>query len=129
VNDKTKQLLTEEVLGECWHDYGKWFDNPGAFRCKKCGMRFGTRRTFATRSDMMDLYQAIQKTGRWNEFMHYAFNTEEPLNTDTTMTLDEDCPGSRFYDENFIIWLVCLNGEDYEKRCQMVADWPEGERK
>ena len=95
-----QQFLTEKVLKECWH-YGRTPFNCG-FKCRKCGNTFTTNRTFDNREDMMDLYEAIYKSGpkEWGLFINFVFEKEGLVVTPT---------------------LFCLSGEGYEQRCKMVA--------
>lgn len=97
-----KQFLTEKVLKECYHD-GRTPFNCG-FKCRKCGNTFTTNRTFDNRNDMMDLYEAIYKSGpkEWGLFINFVFEKEGLVVTPT---------------------LFCLSGEGYEERCKMVAEF------
>ena len=103
-----QQFLTENVLKECYHD-GRTPFNCG-FKCRKCGNTFTTNRTFDNRNDMMDLYEAIEKDGKWEDFFwDFAFQ-RKPEN----YGLGEP---------ETTIWLFCLSGEGYEQRCKMVAEF------
>lgn len=103
LTDERRKALTL-YLGECWHGiedkclYGA--------RCDKCGdnlLKF--KRTFDNRNDLMDLYEAIEKDGKW-------FSYEEKL-------FDNYKLGS--YGGLYIPWLFCLDKDDYQDRCKMVA--------
>jgi len=75
----------------------------------------GTDDIFSTRDDMMDLYQAIEKAGKWRNFLNWVFND-----------LEEPDRGDSYYSTASIAWLFCLCGEGYEDRCKMVAEfWKE----
>ena len=103
-----QQFLTEKVLKECWH-YGRTPFNCG-FKCRKCGNTFTTNRTFDNRNDLMDLYEAIEKDGKWEDFFwDFAFQ-RKPEN----YGLGE---------AETSVWLFCLDGKDYEARCKMVAEF------
>ena len=120
MDDETRQFLTEKVLGLCWHEVTAHYSSRV---CMKCGLKYASHdntpiqnRPFSTHDDMMDLYQAVEKAGKWEEF--YRFATEEPYRK-TKSFLD----GS-----SFISWFFCLSGSGHEDRCQMVAEfWREQE--
>ena len=67
---------------------------------------------FTTRDDMMDLYEAIKKAGKWRNFLNWVFND-----------LEEPGRGDSYYSTASIAWLFCLSGEGYEDRCKMVAEF------
>jgi len=102
-----------EFLGEKYHDYK--IDHVHLSTCS-CGLTgcvvvdscSRQNRTFSTRDDMMDLYAAIFKEGKLTMFM---------LRT---------APDPKMYFSEYIAWLFCLSGEDYEERCEMVRDFIEG---
>jgi hypothetical protein len=80
-----KKFLTENVLGECW-DADK---RPGGDL---------PNRTFDNQDDMMDLYEALKKSGRWNDFLVFLW-------------------------PEYLEWLLYLDGGDYESRCKLVAEF------
>jgi len=110
-----QQFLTEKVLGECWHDV----EASDVSYCKKCGTsrakiamdwdRITDNRTFDNRSDLMDLYQQVYKDGKWDDFSggarwkHTMFSVEDFVEMSA--------------------WLFCLDQQDYEPRCKMVAEF------
>jgi len=62
------------------------------------------------RNDLLDLYEAIYRDGKWDEFFWFSASHCKPKReglgcSETTA------------------WLFCLDGKDYEKRCKMVADF------
>ena len=66
----------------------------------------------SSRDDMMDLYQAIEKAGKWDDFDNYSWNYRKGVKPEISHTT----------------WLFCLSGEGYEDRCKMVAEfWGENE--
>ena len=101
---EARKYLTEKVLGECWHKT----DRPTQ-RCLYCGMKlmYFNHHIFATRDDMMDLYEAIKKAGKWDDFDNYSWNYRKGVNPEISHTT----------------WLFCLSGVGYEDRCQMVYEW------
>ena len=65
------------------------------------------------RNDLMDLYEQIEKDGKWIEFeaeiyervfIPYYYKEAKAIN-------------------NFNAWLFCLDGKGYEDRCKMVAEF------
>ena len=117
-----QQFLTEKVLKECWHEWRKYPEVGLQAKCS-CGILFDVttynradilykhkNRTFDNRTDMMGLYEAIERDGKWEDFFwDFAFQRKPPdygygsLETAT--------------------WLFCLSGEGYEDRCKMIAEF------
>ncbi len=62
------------------------------------------------------VYEAIAKKGKWWEFVDYAGNQ------DTEHSVTEFETTFQIF-ASMASWLFCLNGQGYEERCQMVADW------
>ena len=118
-----KQFLTEKVLKGCWHD----IEDHGPFKskCCKCGMSFGAihtsdwnpqgfNRTFDNRSDLMDLYEAINRDGKIWQFEKACW---EKLKTEFPLKTMEDIL-------NLVTpWMFCLDGKGYEERCKHVAEF------
>ncbi len=113
-----KQFLTEKVLKGCWHDIED--HGPYKSKCNKCGMSFGAihtsdwnpqgfNHTFDSRNDLLDLYEAINRDGKWDDFSggarwkHTMFSVEDFVEMSA--------------------WLFCLDGKGYEERCKMVAEF------
>ena len=118
-----QQFLTEKVLGERWHEWIKCPEVGLQAKCS-CGMLYDVtsynradilyihrNRTFDNRNDLMDLYEQIEKDGKWIEFeaeiyervfIPYYYKEAKAIN-------------------NFNAWLFCLDGKGYEERCKMVA--------
>jgi len=78
LTDHHKRVLTEEVLGECWHEVElrqnahypeSWF------HCDGCQAHFPPEdinihnRTFTTDDDMLAVYRALFKKEMWEEFV------------------------------------------------------------
>ena len=108
-----KQFLTEKVLHEPEAASEYTVANNGDLVSVKTVIK---NRTYDNRDDLMDLYAAIEKAGRWRNFEGETFDywDEERIH-DTTNSA-------------FTAWLFCLDGEDYESRCCLVAQWLEGKR-
>jgi len=101
-----QQCLTEKVLKECWHEwrYIKGQIKYERWECVKCpAYCIGSageykNRTFDNRNDMMDLYEALYREMKW-----FGFRL-------SLLTCDDS-------------HAFCLNGEGYEDRCKMVAEF------
>ena len=117
-----QQFLTEKVLKECWHEWRKYTEVGLQAKCS-CGILFDVttynradilykhkNRTFDNRTDMMDLYEAIERDGKWDTFFWDVASLCYP----------------RIYGigcSETTAWLFCLYGEGYEDRCKMVAEF------
>ena len=63
-----KKMLTEEVLGECEHEWA----SVGKFYCLKCDQQtWQGNRTFTTDADMLVVFRIFDK-GKWDEFYWWA---------------------------------------------------------
>ena len=91
-----QQFLTEKVLKECW-DADK---RPGGDL---------PNRPYDNRNDLLDLYEAIYRDGKWDDFSGGARWKHTMFSAEDTAEVSE--------------WLFCLNGEDYAERCKMVAEF------
>ena len=98
-----KQFLTEKVLREPEAASEYIVANNGDLVSVKTVIK---NHTFDNDADMMALYRAIYKKGKWINFVNFTFLTR-PVNG--------KCDA----------WLFCLGGEDYEARCCLVAQWLE----
>ena len=105
-----KKFLTENVLGECW-DADKRSDGDL------------TNRTFDSRKDMMDLYEVIQKSEKWDNFLVFLW----PIYLDKSKyLLNANTRTARMI---FVAWLFCLGNKDYESRCITVAKFLNGRKR
>jgi hypothetical protein len=104
-----QQFLTEKVLKECYHE-GSSLLNAG-YHCRKCDKIFSCNRTFDNRNDLLDLYEAINRDGKWGKYIIYSYETFEKSNL---------CSVS---EGEYIAYLLCLDGKEYEDRCKMVAEF------
>lgn len=107
-----KQFLTEKVLKGCWHD-GTSILMAG-YHCKKCDKIFSCNRTFDNRSDLMDLYEQIEKDGKLISFLNYLnsvcdWKDFDPIRDRALRYLFN--------------WLFCLDGSSYEEKCKMVSEF------
>lgn len=110
ITDEQKKLLTEEVLGECWHD-GTSILMAG-YHCKKCDKIFSCNRTFDNRNDLMDLYEAIYRDGKFAEFENSLIDY-----------WDKDFKYPNIIGIVTTAWLFCLDGKGYEEHCKIVAEF------
>ena len=107
-----QQFLTEEVLGECYHE-GHMPINCG-YRCVKCGDTYVANRTFTTDADMMALFRKMVDESQLHgadSFLDWADTVWDKAGM--KIILDDD--------ENFISWLFY----DPERFCNLVAEWLE----
>jgi len=78
MTDDRRRMLTEEVLGECWHGgYTDGVTPDGQWRMCTCGYAYiipekHRNRTFATWKDLGDLKEKIVEMGEWDGFWMYA---------------------------------------------------------
>jgi hypothetical protein len=78
-DDDRRKILTEEVLGECWHEGTKKIGVLGALYCEKCGEAFHplyAHRTFFNSDDWDDLGAVRNKlveVGKWEKFERYCY--------------------------------------------------------
>jgi len=80
MTNEHKKLLTEEVLGECWHVIEESGD---VYLCSKCGKSRATifmeggrctdNRTFDNDADMMALRKALRYKMLWHKFFMFSF--------------------------------------------------------
>lgn len=120
MNDEMRRKLTE-YLGECWHEDQSSIYHPNTCNCgKEYGEdRYGmlldhirfSNRTFTTRTDMMDLYEAIWKNKHYFPNFHdYAVEIWSELSPPTEQW------------DSFTAWLFCLDGK-YDRGCRLVGEW------
>ena len=93
MTDEHKKLLTEEVLGECWHerrteDVGKkpW----DLSHCVKCGelvkLQSFDRRTFDNAADMMALFRKLVDNDEFRKFRYDTWLKGETVNAQNPIT-------------------------------------------
>lgn len=87
-NEEICKVLTEEILGKCWHEHkGKHDSAVGrygpngcltVFRCDKCNIIMSNSAEtyiynpdFSDRNQLGELYDKIQEMGLWEEFIRY----------------------------------------------------------
>jgi hypothetical protein len=114
-----KQFLTENVLHEVWHE-PRITENSSC----SCGRPYhlGTsydhhNRTFDSRNDMMDLYEVIRKSEKWDDFLVFLWPT---YLDESKHLLNTNARTARMV---FVVWIFCLRDKDYESKCKMVAEF------
>ena len=119
MTENWKQFLTEKVLNGCWHERVQVGDILNMRSECSCGKPdyLGTandhiNHTFNNRDDLLYLYEAIYEDGKWEPLYEYLRNNY--LMGKGT----DECISS-----GLKAWLICLNGEGYEDRCKMVAEF------
>jgi hypothetical protein len=95
-----KKFLTEKLMGECWDAH------------KRLGGDLPNR-TFSTYNDMIDLYRIIRNDKKWNDFLVFLWTI---YLSKYIWSID-----SKISSSDFIAWLFCLDFEDCENRCKIVA--------
>ena len=119
MTDDYKKMLTEEVLGKCWHAWGKVHYGNNDFidvcvTCRQVADESHTNRTFATWKDLGDLKEKIVEMGEWRTFYRWAYDYagSNLLNEGYT------------YEDDFCNWLM-----NPERFCELVAKWWKERRK
>jgi len=74
MSDNWRKVLTEQLLGECWHDWHRsaGFGNWLCHTCRKEVMIQIPNRTFITWQDVGDVKEKLVEMGRWERFFRYA---------------------------------------------------------
>ena len=114
MTDERRMILTEKLLGECWH-IKKEPRTMSGYICERCGdyTKWGSgydvngNRTFTSDADMLAVFRKIRDAGKWVEFIGFVAKQ---------MTL-----GS-MHAEHFMIWLFLDNPE---RACCLAADFLE----
>lgn len=115
MDEAKRKLLTEEVLGECWHYY-RIVDSGTEKSSCSCGMTgYSVReictkatRTFTTGNDMIALKDRIVEMGEWAAFVDYAFDKSR-----FGSIVDYDSSLASFTN-----WFL-----DPTRFCELVASW------
>ena len=82
MNNEIRKLLTEKVLGECWHQQSfryatELLSNRRSYYCVVCGLenkKSGKlqQRLFCTPQDAQDVKDKMVEKGKWEEFYFYV---------------------------------------------------------
>lgn len=100
-NEEICRVLTEEILGKCWHDVHKTYRDLGGLNkevpmhlCSKCGegstssdISWSKPRNFSDRNQLGELYDAIYKMELDYEFNDFA---NEKYELWSSISLDND---------------------------------------
>jgi hypothetical protein len=120
MTDERRKLLTEKLLGECWHipkvnmEPLAWVGGQGThcFICKRCGNPYPITwqpSTFTTDTDMLAVFRKIRDKGKLRDFINYVCSRVEAT-----------IPRQPVY---FMQWLFLDNPE---RACCLAADfWEE----
>jgi hypothetical protein len=95
------KLLTEKLLGECWHSNYISADS----KCYECGAKinitdiFLKRKTFTTPSDQHAVFSGLVKTKRWLDFKGFVLERRwsEPIHRGTDWSAWLWISPERFY--------------------------------
>ncbi len=117
MTDDRRRMLTEEVLGECWHGYTDGVTSDGQWRMCTCGYAYiipekHRNRTFLTWQDTGDLKKQIVEMGRWGEFMMVQKRQIHVTENPNGMTLSE-----------WVDWLM-----DPIRFPELVVEWWKGRK-
>ncbi|MFA5355279.1 MAG: hypothetical protein WC302_00875 [Candidatus Paceibacterota bacterium] len=99
MTEDQKKMLTEKLLGECWHEYSDQFGSDNIL-CRKCGI-FAIRHTFTTVQDAHDVMKVLVEKGEWDSFSLFALT--EWWNEDGGN--DWPTPSPKEMRKDFIPWL------------------------
>lgn len=111
LSDEQKKMLTEEVLGVCWHKTAVWTSwipegrkaRVEGWLCPKCNDYWESPRPFTSWQDLGDLKDKIVEMGEWWDFEKYCFHQWNK----TTIATGYCLP-----------WLI-----DPTRFCSLVASW------
>ncbi len=121
MNDANRKILTEEVLGECWHEFTVRSANEPPFGGHTMSCRCGAvrsnavYRSFTTPQDMVDVEKAIVKMKEWDLFHLFAWDKYNGFENETEF-LD--------YDPDYTLWLF-----DPPRFCNLSLEWWKERRK
>lgn len=77
MTDDRRKLLTEKVLGECWHDFGAPRDENLIPMCGKCNQSkmfpWVKHRLFNTWQDLGDVFKKLVDDGKFNDFSDWVY--------------------------------------------------------
>jgi hypothetical protein len=122
LTDERRKILTEKVLGECWHEVTIGYHDGMVSKCscgaRGCMARFEcgkNNRLFTTDTDMMAVFRKLVDTGGWftvnNCFWDYSFfNWREDRDND-----QRDYSAWLFYNPERFCWLCSEWLKEVEK--------------
>ncbi len=116
--EQEAKFLTEEVLGECWHNH---IPQNG---CTKCHVpEWVMNRTFTTPDDFFALRNALVKSGEWDEFCEISHTNT--LASDGNMwnySIDDEQHWFEFFK-----WLTSTDPDGVLRLAPLILGWKEGE--
>jgi len=116
MTDEMRKRLTEELLGECWHEP----ISLTACTCQRTGIVnsyihcSNMNRTFTTDANMMAVFRKIRDVGKWSEFDNFCYRIYK--SGVFTQTID--------YIIRYNPWLFLDNPE---RACCLAARFLEGQ--
>jgi hypothetical protein len=116
MNESDKKLITERLLGECWHDAP--YNVPKTdivYRCVKCKTAVYPASGFRTFTDPQDFFACFEKLvelGEWEKFKWFFIEKfkEQLLDIRTSML----CPYQ---------WLNSRTESGHYRLCVLCAEW------
>jgi hypothetical protein len=99
MTDEKRKMLTEKLLGECWH-IKKEPRTMAGYICEKCedfikwgsGYDVNGNRIFTSDADMLVVFRKIRDVGKWEKFRCFAFNETFDTRDEFTQWLFLDDP-------------------------------------
>jgi hypothetical protein len=112
------KLITEKLLGECWHldIYGDSLDIICSVCCQRVGIH--PRRTFTTPQDFFACFEKLVELGEWGDFWMIArknFIITTSIQIDDFVSWDE--------------WLLSRTESGHMRLCVLCAEWLRKENK
>lgn len=110
MTDDQKKMLTEKLLGECWHSFKSSMYLCFPDRCLDCAKLITSleHRTFTTPDDMMAVKRKLVEKGEWKGFYMFCRDKFD----------DTPEPIINGYYEDFTDWLL-----DESRFCRLVAEF------
>ena len=88
-------------------------------------MKAGMNRDFDIERDLMALYRELVEIEEFEAFCTWVWDSFD----ESGYTHKGPYSGSLYFDATWIAWLLCLSGEGYEERCEMVGEYLRGRSK
>jgi hypothetical protein len=120
VNESDKKLITEKLLGECWHNK---FINDGREglrslkRCRYCDSG-EKNRSFTDPQDFMDCFEKLVEKGELFPFRMFAWFQWYDTCPDSNTALDNE-----HHNTNFERWLLSRTESGHYRLCVLCAEW------
>lgn len=132
MTDADRKLLTEKLLGKCWHEFhmGYNYEPHGPIckedegcpnQCKKChkgnNIWLIKNRTFTTPDDFFAVFNTLVEKG-WSGFYWWAIEKK----------WIPEVPGKSFDEAESTKWLLGKNTDGVHRLCTLAAEWMGKER-